>query len=344
VKQQLVWPAFAAGLLAIVLSRWSSSPVVAMGRSGPPPHRSVTLDFVGDVMLGGGVAELIRSGGPGAPFASVAGTLARSDGVVGNLECALSSRGTPTLAKPPAQVRAHKEWLLRGPPSAARGLKTAGFAAVSVANNHTMDYGSLALADTLDALASNGVAWSGAGPDVAAAWRPALFARGGTRFALLAVTDIIPLGFAAGVHHPGVAAGRSLVTGTVDEAALARMGAAIKSARRVADVVIVYEHWGTEGVAAPSAEQRMAAHAAIDDGATVVFGSHPHVLGPLEAYHGGLIAYGLGNFVFDTYPGPGARSEILEVEFHPNGALESWTSIPATIVDGSPTVTERGAK
>jgi poly-gamma-glutamate synthesis protein (capsule biosynthesis protein) len=340
--------------LSIVLALWFFSPAGSIGRAGAPEavqhksvpipaRRSVTIDAVGDVMLGSGVADLVRAGGPDAPFESVLPLLKQADGVVGNLECVLSTKGAPTLAKTPAAVRAHKEWLLRGTPDAARGLKDAGFAAVSLANNHTMDYGARALRDTLVTLVSNGIAPAGAGDDLSQAWQPALFERAGVRFALIAVSDIIPRGFAAGPRRAGVAAGRSLVSGDIDERSNAEMRAAIRMAKREADVVIVYEHWGDEGVSVPSAEQRRAAREAIDAGASVVLGSHSHVLGPIEAYRGGLIAYSLGNFVFDSFPGPGADTEVLQLSFR-GGALAQWRTVPATIVGGAPTIAKAAGR
>ena len=286
-------------------------------------------------MLGSGVADLVRRAGPDAPFAHIKPILRESDAVVGNLECSLSTHGSPTAAKKPSAVRAGKEWLLRGAPEAALGLKDAGFAALSVANNHTMDYGPLALRDTLVTLRSNGIGSAGAGENLAEAWRPAFFDRAGVRFALIAVSDILPRGFAADRHRPGVAPGRSLSSGAVDAPSIAAMSDAVRAARQEADVVIVYEHWGEALIANPTLEQRAAAHAAIDAGALVVFGSHSHVLGPIEPYRGGLIAYSLGNFVFDTYPGPGARSEVLALKFRGRD-LTSWRAVPATIVGGAP--------
>ena len=343
-------PVLLRTLLSFVLALWFVGPLASAGTAprGAPhqaalaPQGRVTIDAVGDVMLGGAVADIVDAGGPDAPFSSIMPVLRKADAVVGNLECALSTGGTPTAAKSRRAIRSHKEWLLRGSPTAAKGLRDAGFAAVSVANNHTMDYGPSALRDTLVTLASNGVGSAGAGSDSDEAWRPAYFARGGTRFALIAVSDVLPRGFSAGANHAGVAPGRSLVTGDVDAPSIARLRAVIQRARSGADVVIVYEHWGEEMVKTPTAEQRSAAHAAIDAGATIVLGSHPHVLGPIEAYRGGLIAYSLGNFVFDAYPGPTAATEVLELTF--DGArLAGWDTVPATIVGGVPMPVRRTA-
>jgi len=313
-------------LLAVVVST-SVKPAVAAPR--------VTIAAVGDVLLGSAVADLVRGEGPDAPFVAAMPELQRVYAVVGNLECALSTRGTATAAKPSSAVKKHKEWLLRGSPLAAKGLKDAGFAALSLANNHTMDYGPRALLDTIDALGSAGVGAAGAGANVDAAWQPAFFERAGTRFALLAFSDIVPRGFAASASQPGVAVGRSMVSGEVDGASIAALRHAVAQARRGADVVIVYEHWGTELKTQPTDAQIRAAHAAIDAGAQLVIGAHSHVLGPIERYRDGLIAYSLGNFVFDAFPGPAAQSEILEVTLR-GGVIDSWRAVPIHIWAGVP--------
>jgi len=295
----------------------------------------VTLAVVGDVMLGSAVADVGREDGPDAPFSASMPQLSKAYAVVGNLECALSERGKPTVAKGAVALKKHREWLLRGDPAAAAGLKRAGFAAMSLANNHTMDYGPAALRDTITALDGAGVAHSGAGATIAQAWQPAYFTRDGTRFALLAFSDVVPRGFAAARNGAGIAVGRSMVSGDVDDASIVLLRRAVERARRNADIVIVYEHWGTELVATPSADQIRAAHAAIDAGASLVVGAHPHVLGPIEPYRTGLIAYSLGNFVFDAYPGPAAQSEILDVTWR-GDRIESWRAVPIEIWSGIP--------
>jgi poly-gamma-glutamate capsule biosynthesis protein CapA/YwtB (metallophosphatase superfamily) len=330
-------------LLPIVLALWCLSPLWFVKSDGahagqprvPQARRTATVALVGDVMLGGGVAEIIEARGADAPFAAIAQTLDAADATVGNLECALSTRGRPTTAKSTSAVKARREWLLRGAPMAASGLAHARFAAMSLANNHTMDFGPAALHDTMAYLHAEGIGTAGAGPDAASASQPAYFGRGGVRFALLAYSDIIPRGFAAGKHSPGVAVGRSMDSGLIDAAAIGALKRDVRLARQAADVIIVYEHWGVERVGTPTDEQVSAAHAAIDAGATVVVGAHPHVLGPIESYRGGIIAYSLGNFVFDAFPGAGTRSAVLVASFE-SGRLTSWRAMPVEIVGGEP--------
>ena len=292
-----------------------------MPTMSPPtqtPQPSVTIDAVGDVMLGWRVNTLVQTVDPEAPFAHVLTQFAHADAVVGNLECSLSDRGVPTKAKSPKDLKARREFLLQGSPEAAIGLAEAGFAAVTLANNHTFDYGSLAVYDTLAALHDNGIATAGAGEDAAQAWAPAIFERRGIRFALIGVSSIIPRGYAAGAHTPGIAPGRDMATGSVTTAYLKTLAQAIR-----------------ELLSIPPADEERLAHAAIDDGAALVLGAHPHVLGPVERYGRGLIAYSLGNFVFDTEPGIQTYSAILEVTLR-DGGVQAWRALPVRLEAGVP--------
>ncbi len=312
-----------------------STPMATTTAVPPPGDRRATVSFVGDVMLGGGVAEVARERGVDALFAHVDPWLHAGDAVVGNLECVLSTRGTPTAAKSEAALRAHREWLLRGSPAGAAALARANFAAMTLANNHSMDYRGVAMDDSLAALRGAGIASTGAGDDLARAQSPAIFERSGVRFAVLGVSEILPRNSWATRARSGVAPGRGLARTSLDAAFDGTMARRVRAWRQRVDVVVVYEHWGTELVGEPTSDQRAFAHAMIDAGAQLVVGAHPHVLGPIESYRNGVIAYSLGNFIFDAYPGAAARSAILQVRF--DGArIAGWEVIPVVISGGIP--------
>ncbi|MDE2572476.1 MAG: CapA family protein, partial [bacterium] len=241
----------------------------------------------------------------------------------------------PTPAKSRQALAAHREWLLRGAPGDAQALAHAGFAAMSIANNHVMDYGPLAMRDTIDALHGAGIAASGAGDDLRLAEAPAFFERAGVRFALLGVSEILPRASWATAARAGVAPGRGLGSTTIGRTFIDQMAGRVRALRRAADVVIVYEHWGTELLSEPTPDQRAFAHAMVDAGAQLVLGAHPHVLGPIERYRDGLIVYSLGNFVFGAYPGITARSAVLRVRFA-GDHLRGWEAVPVTIAGGAP--------
>ena len=116
---------------------------------------------------------------------------------------------------------------------------------------------------------------------------------------------------------------------------------AVAAAREAADIVVVAFHFGAEYAATPSQSQRDIARAAIDAGASLVIGSHPHVLQEVEEYGGGLIAYSLGNFVFDGFEGASNTSAILNVTLAPDGAILAWSLTPVQIgFDGLPTLVQ----
>jgi poly-gamma-glutamate synthesis protein (capsule biosynthesis protein) len=150
-----------------------------------------------------------------------------------------------------------------------------------------MDFGGEALAETLQYLAGNGIAWIGAGENLSEARKMALYTIKGKKIAFLGYSLTQPLEFFAGQNSPGTAPGYvKMVT------------ADIISARKQADYVIVSFHWGREASGMVQAYQQAAAHSAVDAGADVIIGHHPHVLQGIERYKNGIIFYSLGNFVF----------------------------------------------
>ncbi len=263
-----------------------------------PPTISVAA--VGDMEFDRSVATLIAAQGGAAPLSKVSHLLSGADVTVGNLESCLSNKGS----------RVVKDVTFRGDPRAMAGLIAAGFDLVSLANNHVLDLGPVGLADEIARLDRAHIAHAGAGPDTAAAWKPAVIGRRGAKVAFLSFSWVVPPGFLAGAHRAGFASGR------YDPAAVSR---AIRRAKIGADYVLVSFHWGKEYTDNANSEQVRAAHAAIDAGADMVVSEHPHVIQAVERYHKGIIAYSLGDFVFDHYSRVTGESFILEAELGPAG-------------------------
>ncbi|MFN3652087.1 MAG: CapA family protein [Armatimonadota bacterium] len=252
--------------------------------------RPVRLLAVGDLMLGTSVKSQILRHGPDYPFRKYRRLLTGADVTFGNLETPLSDGGSPTPGKSAESLKNRTNFLFRTPPIAAAGLSRAGFDYVSLANNHTMDYGPEALRDTLAALTGAGVTPVGAGEELDSAFAPVYFERNGQTFALFAISDVLPLGSWATARSPGVAPAR----GAEFES---RMPAAIREAREQADHVLVSVHWGKELYPGATEKQQRLGRRLIDWGAEVVIGHHTHCLGPVERYGSGLIHYSLGNFI-----------------------------------------------
>lgn len=276
---------------------------------------------VGDVMLARSIGAQIARNGSAIPFAQVAGILEEGDLQVANLECTISDEGTPEK----------KGYTFRAPLGAADALESAGFDVVSQANNHALDYGSAALEQTRELLERRGIAVVGAGDDAGEAHAPITIERNGLRMAFLAYVNVP-------VETGGFDTGRW--TASADSPGLAwalgdEIARDVAEARKQADIVIVMLHSGYEGQSAPNAAQRAAAHAAIDAGAALVLGSHPHVLQGTEKYKNGFIIYSLGNFVFDGYRGDANDSAILEATLDKQGVSDlKW--IPIEIENGLP--------
>ena len=249
----------------------------------PCAHRSsahaVTLCAVGDIMLAGPMGDLMAKRGRGYPFAAMKPTLRRADIAFGNLECAVANGGQPI----------EKKYRFRADPRRVRVLAESGFTLVSLANNHAWDYGRDALLETVRNVQQTGVRVVGAGANRAEAHRLQVFVRHGVRIGFLAYLGLLP----ALVPESDVAPCLSMAS----EGAIRRE---VQAARGKVDVLIVSLHAGKEGAPTATPIQRTFAHAAIDAGADLVIGHHPHVRQPLVRYHRGLICYSLGNFVFST--------------------------------------------
>jgi poly-gamma-glutamate capsule biosynthesis protein CapA/YwtB (metallophosphatase superfamily) len=273
--------------------------------------RPVRVAAGGDVTLGDGVATAIRQYGPRWPWRSVAPVLRAADIAVVNLETCVSTRGRPWPGK---------EFTFRGTPRALRA--TARFAGVdvgSLANNHSLDYGRVAFADTLGYAQRYGIRTVGGGASLAKARRPAVLGRGGLRIAFLGFSDVRPPGFDAGP-------GRSGATPAFPR----YVRADVRKAAERADVVVVYFHWGIELDRTPTARQRFLARVALRSGASVVLGAHPHVLQPRERRGRKFVAWSLGNFVFD-WNSPGTnRTGILRLGLGAAGVVSS-RFLPARI-------------
>lgn len=250
--------------------------------SAQEPGDRVTLAFVGDILPASTVGALMDKNGVDYPFAGSAATIQAADIAAGNLETPITNRGTPAE---------NKTYVFRGKPEYLAGIKNAGFDVLTLANNHTLDQGWEGLSDTMDYLDDAKLQHMGSGADAKEAFTPVVIESHGISVAYLGVTNVVPEGsWKAGKDHPGVA-------DTYDTRPAI---AAIQSAKKLADIVVVMVHWGNERQQQPKQAQFDVGHAFIDAGADLVIGSHPHVLQGFEYYKGKWIAYSLGNFVFTS--------------------------------------------
>jgi len=184
------------------------------------------------------------------------------------------------------------------PTKSLDGLTYAGIDAVSLANNHSMNGGVLAFEQMLTSLTSRSIGYFGAGKNSAQAHAPYIADIKGIKVAFLGYTAI-PGNFEAGPTTTGNAFIKIAPWYPFNEASIAQMEIDIKTAKTKADVVIPFFHWSEEYVHTPNEQMRQVAHRAVEAGATMVVASHPHWVQGIEWYKDTLIAYSLGNFVFD---------------------------------------------
>lgn len=278
--------------------------------------RLVTFMAVGDVNLGDVPGQNIARFGPRWPWKSVGPVLRKADVALANLECAVSLRGSPV----------EKTFRFRGLPSSLRAAaRSGGLDVVNLANNHAGDFGTTAFTDTLRNARRFGLATSGGGFTLQGALAPAVVTRLGLRIAVVGFSAIGPYSFATTGARPGTA-----------WATPQNVRAAVRAARRQADVVIATFHWGVELATEPSAQQRQLAQLALNAGAAAVIGAHPHVLQPVRLPAAKkLIAYSLGNFVFGAHSPGTEATGILTLGLDSGGVVTNRFR-PATIVSGRP--------
>jgi poly-gamma-glutamate synthesis protein (capsule biosynthesis protein) len=295
--------------------------------SGSEGKEGLDLAFVGDINLGGSIGEQVGRHGPTHPWGRVASALDGADTVIGNLECCVAADEVIEETGKPAMIAAR---------SHLAALPGAGVGVVSLANNHAMDAGPEGITEAMGGLAEQGVRCVGAGQDVAAASAIRGIEVGGYRLGLVAACD--QSAHWAGRARPGVA-----------PLSWGRLAARVREARRRFDVVIVLLHADYEFMSTPSPGRIRGARRLAAAGADLVIQHHPHVLQGIETHRGGLIAYSLGNFLFQVAGNsyqerrPGTRdSVVLRVQIRPGaGEPPRWQAIPVTLTDtGHPALPE----
>lgn len=254
----------------------------------PEPDR-ISLSFVGDILLAGNIENKIKTYGEDSIFKNVREFLSSRDIVIGNLESSVSGRGIPEK---------DKTYTFRAKPETIKLLKDTGFDAMSLANNHILDYGVDSLYDTMTNLDKYNILHGGAGKNKNEAYKPLIIRVNNKKVAVLFYSYVIPSGaWSAGDKTPGVASAYNHTD----------LLKAIGKIRKNVDVVTVYIHWGKEKAIVPENYERNLAHSAIDIGADLIIGTHSHTLQGFEVYKDKLIAYSLGNFVFSST----AKSTII---------------------------------
>ncbi len=293
------WLACLLGIFLTLSSAWAAR----------DSTQDIKLVFVGDVMLADTPGRLIRAGKD--PFRHFATELRDADLTIGNLECVISAKGRPI----------DKPYTFRAPKRALPLLKKY-FNVVSLANNHTGDFGKAAFTDMLNTLDQQRIPYVGGGRHLRQAHQPFVREIKGKRIGLLAYNGFFPRSFEASENLPGSA--------WLDDDFVMHDIRHAKQQLGV-DVLIVYPHWGWEYQKLASPRQRDMARRMIDSGADAVVGGHPHVTQDIEIYQGKPIFYSLGNFVFDGFHDEDTRTGwLLRLKLASDGLMD-WHLVEAKI-------------
>lgn len=276
---------------------------------------SFTLVFAGDMTLDDAPGALIARGGD--PLQSFAPLFSQADLRIANLECVVAEGGTPVDKN--YNFRAHPRVL----PVLRRHLD-----GVTLANNHSGDYGRAAFAEMLGHLKHAGLSQAGGGMNLAQAHAPWLLERAGMRVAVLSYNEFMPRSFEADHDAPGTA-------WSEDE----RVVADIQRARQLlgAQLVLTFMHWGWENEPVANQRQRQLARLMIDAGADAVIGGHPHVTQDIEFYRGKPVIYSVGNFVMKETDNDRQREGwVLRMAFDRHGVEHFDTHVARIDADGIP--------
>lgn len=292
----------------------SPSPVPTPSPSPSPTPRNISIAAGGDVIFESYVANAIDKNGLNSFTEDIAPVFKSADISIINLETAISTRG---------EKEKDKQFTFRADSKYLQLLNNCGINFVSLANNHSLDFGTIALEDTMKNLTERNILYAGAGKNMDEASKPVFINKNNTKVAILASSHVIPVvGWNAGLNKTGLAT-------TYDPA---RLIAEIRKARSEADIIICYIHWGEEGKTQPVDYQKNLAHSYIDNGADIVIGSHPHVLQGIEYYKNKIIAYSLGNLIFtDMYK----RTAILKFQIS-NNKVTNFNIMPFEIASFKP--------
>ncbi|MBN1559936.1 CapA family protein [candidate division KSB1 bacterium] len=267
----------------------------------PTAEPIITIAAVGDLMMSSWIIDVVQEKGVDFPFDSTRHFIQSAEVAIANLEAPLTTKG---------ERFADKKYTFKVPPHFVAGIARAGFDIVTMANNHIADFGCEGILNTVAALQEAGIHHCGAGRNIDEACAPTILDVNGVKVAFLGFSMTYPDDFWATRTRCG--------TCYPTEQLLYER---VTQAERLADLTIVSFHWGAEKHNEPRAYQMSYGRHAIDCGADLVLGHHPHVLQGVELYRGKLIAYSLGNYVFASYSGSSRTSMVLRAKIAPNGLL-----------------------
>lgn len=256
---------------------------------------SIELTFAGDIMLSRGLDKYLNEKGYDYPYENVKDIFLSDDLTIVNLECPITSYGRG--------ANKAKRFVFKANSENAFAMKRAGIDLCDLANNHTMDYRSEGLGDTMDVLTKAGIAYVGAGEN-ASSNMSYIFEKNGYKVGILAYSLFPPEGMVYNENNPNIN-----YLSEFEDLKSERVKTDLKKLK--ADFKIVYFHWGVEYEPFARDMQKKLARDTIDGGADFVVGTHPHVIQGSEVYNGKYIYYSIGNCVFDKQIQKGTDEGML---------------------------------
>jgi hypothetical protein len=286
-------------VVGIIIFGFKSSP----GKSA----QRFSILFVGDILLANDAERHIHDKGLDYPFWKIKAELLKYDFIFANMESPITKRGVPVTDKP---------YIFRVKPEDAVCLKDLKIDAVSISNNHLMDYNHEGMVDTIATLDRLNIMHAGGGRNLAEARRPVLLKNGDTSIVILAYCNRPPLDYYATDGRPGIAPlDMQIISDDI-------------AAHKLSDnIVVVSLHWGIEQTSRPQSFQIAMAHQIIDAGADAVIGHHPHWPQGIEIYRNRPIIYSLGNFI-NGYINPIEQDNIAVAFYYAGARLERIRVIP----------------
>lgn len=273
----------------------------------------VSIAAVGDVMLGDrplmvglGVRSCIENSNSYDPFSEVGAYLKKQDIVFGNLESVISDDGINEYN--------YKSVQMRGASASVKLLKNAGFNIMSVANNHLMQHGDGAFFETIDLLKENGIDPLGCVDS---------YGKSIPKYKNIKGMILCFVGFSLRPEKYALKAKYA-------QGEFIEILKCVKEYKKKCDFLVLSLHWGDEYVFWPSKEQIRQARLLVDQGASLILGHHPHVVQGIEIYNNSIIAYSLGNFVFDVWQKRLRQTFILVIKLKKN-LIPGFLRIPVCI-------------
>ena len=269
---------------------------------------TTTIVFAGDVLIAETMEQYYDTEGVTSLVSEeLLAEMVNADICMVNNEFQFSNRGTPME---------DKQFTFQTDPRYVQILLDMGVDIVSLANNHSIDFGTEALEDTFDTLDGAGILYAGAGDTKERAEQLQIIEVNGKKFGFLAATRVIP------VSEWNIEYGQPGLFATYDDTRLVQC---VREAKEVCDFLTVYVHWGIEREAYPQEYQTSIAKNCFAAGADLIIGAHPHVLQGIEFIEGKPVFYSLGNYVFSNKI---AKTALVKVEIDKENEV-SYSLIPA---------------